>query len=194
MKIVEVLIATRSVLAEYKDTHSPFETQIEIFKENCLQTLVSKHTDKEIEIECLSWSGSMFASRMDNKGDTAQIWYSDRLNTCWSRFNIAKELTHILCGNDDNYTKDVTMLISSLINDIALNTDHDDCMLEWQAYFGAIELLIPTYYYDYLYKLERENYTSREIAEKLSIPESVINFRLQSKIKGIFDDYKNNVN
>ncbi|KAF3978489.1 MAG: hypothetical protein HFP77_01655 [Methylococcales symbiont of Iophon sp. n. MRB-2018] len=127
MKLVEVLLA-RSVSTNYQDIYN-YDCPIKIF-DNGIQSIVEKQTDQKISIKCLSWPGAMFAARLDRYHSASNIWYSEQLNSCWSRFYIAKELVHVICGDTKNFTKNPLSLIDFIINDIPLTEDMEDCKLE----------------------------------------------------------------
>lgn len=191
MRLVDVLLAARSVTDEYKSL-SPYLTPPIRILDNGIKSIIEKQTSQIINLTCLSWSGSMFAARLDRYKSESYIRYSDTLNICWSRFYIAKELTHILCGDERNYTKDILPLTDAIINGIELTDDMEDCMLEFQAFYGAVELLLPSFLYKDLYQ-EENGKTHREIAEIFRIPEKVIAFRLSETGKSIFDGFKADV-
>jgi Zn-dependent peptidase ImmA (M78 family) len=195
MRLVEVLLATRSVTEAYKSLNPVLTPPIRILDngKKGIKNIIEEQTSQRINLTCLSWPGHMFAARLDRYQEVSYIRYSDTLNTCWSRFYIAKELTHILCGDEKNHTKDVLSLTDAIINGIELTGDMKDCMLEFQAFYGAIELLLPSFFYDELYQDEKNGKTCREIADKFRIPEKVIAFRLSESKKSLFDDFKNGV-
>ncbi len=192
MRLVDVLLASRSVTEKYKTLNPIITPPVKILNDG-LKGIIEQQTSQTINVTCLPWSGGMFAARLDRYKSESYIRYSEGLNTCWSRFYIAKELTHILCGDERNFTKDILPLTDAIINDIELTDDMEDCMLEFQAFYGAIELLLPSYFYDELYQCEKSGNTHREIAEKFRIPEKVIAFRLSESGKSMFDNFKENV-
>jgi Zn-dependent peptidase ImmA (M78 family) len=188
MRLVDVLLAARSITNEY-EKRNYVNSPIQII-ENGLKDIIEHQTSQKITISCLPWSGGMFAARLDRYKAASNIRYSESLNTCWSRFYIAKELTHILCGDEKNYTKSILPLTDAIINDIELTDEMEDCMLEFQAFYGAIELLLPSFLSNKLYELEKNGETYRKIAETFRIPEKVIAFRLSESGKSIFDNFE----
>lgn len=191
MKLVEVLLAARSVSTDYQNRYN-HDYPVKIF-ENGIQSIVEEQTDQKISIQCLDWPGDMFYARLDRYDLVSKIWYSEKLNSCWSRFFIAKELVHVLCGDTKNFTKKPLNLIDSIIDDIPLTEEMEDCMIEYQAFYGAIELLLPEHLYDKLYELSKNNKTNREIAKEFRIPEKIIELRLSEERRNAFDSFKNNV-
>lgn len=194
MRLVDVLLATRSVVAEYKSSNPNLIPPIRILDSGNkgIKNIIEKQASQTIELTCLSWPGHMFAARLDRYREVSYIRYSGTLNTCWSRFYIAKELTHILCGNEGNYTKDILSLTDAIIG-IELTGDMEESNLERLAFFGAIELLLPSFFYDELYQDQKSGKTYREIADKFRIPEKVIALRLSESIRPLFDDFRNDV-
>ncbi|ORU90632.1 MAG: hypothetical protein A6F71_06640 [Cycloclasticus sp. symbiont of Poecilosclerida sp. M] len=190
MKIVEVLLAARSITTDYQSQFN-HDSPIRIFKDG-IQEIVAKQTDHQIQITCLDWPGNMFAARLDRYNDVSKIWYSSTLNTCWSRFFIAKELAHIICGNEQNYTKSLLPLVDSIIHGIPLTEEMEDCMLEHQAFYGAIELLLPEHLYDDLYTQANAK-TNRELAEHFRVPENIIDYRLSEPARKMFNEFKSDV-
>lgn len=192
MKLAEILLTIRSVSSEYQSLYKN-KHPIKLLK-NGIKEIVEKQTGQTICIMCLPWSGDMFVSRLDRYQSKSNIWYSDKLNSCWSRFYIAKELVHVLCGNESNFTKDPIIHIESLINGgtLALEIDQDDFMIESQAYRVAIALLLPEYLSEELYALSKTK-TNREIAGEFKVPEKLIEFRLSKAGRKLFDSFQNDV-
>lgn len=190
MKLIEVLLACRSITTEYHKQHdSSFPVRT---TDNGLRDIVERQTNQKISTECLPWPGDMFMARLDRYEAQSNIWYSTTLNTCWARFVIAKELTHIICGDEKNFTTTAKLetLIETIINDLdmTLTEEMEDCLLEYQAFFGAIELLIPEHLYEELY-LDEKKLPHREIAEKYLIPEKMLALRLNKKSRRIFEEF-----
>lgn len=192
MKLVEILLMVRSVSKEYHTTHAD-SYPIDLL-ENGMKGIIEKQTGQEISITCLPWPGSMFAARLDRYESISNIWYSNQLNSCWSRFYIAKELVHILCGDERNFTKNPIRLIDSIINSdiLALEADMDDCMMEFQVRNVAISLLLPQHLSKKLYELAATK-TNREIAGAFKVPEKLIEFRLSEAGRELFNSFENNV-
>jgi Zn-dependent peptidase ImmA (M78 family) len=95
-------------------------------------------------------------------------------NSCWERYIVSKELSHILTGEDKvTWTKDVVELISKLVNGVAIlkSSNKEVLQTEYTTPIIAMELLVP---YCYNYLLEDQTKTSLEIATILKVPESII--------------------
>ena len=194
MRILDVLLTTRSVIDEYVKNNSTDEP-IKILGSNELKEITAKQTGQNhINVASLNYPASMVSARLDRYKMYSDIWYSSTHNACWSRFYIAKELTHVLCGDESNYTSQPEPLIDALVNGTILTSEKEDHLLEEQAYWGAMELLIPSHCYDRLYQYENDGMSHRDIAEKFKVPEKIITFRLSSGVRGVFDQFKSEVN
>lgn len=132
MKLVEVLLASRSATQAYQQSYQN-AVPVKIFEQGLL-SIVAQQTRQKIATMCLDWSGNTFYSRLDRYAAESRIVYSKDLNRCWARFCIAKELSHILCGDDKHFTGNILKLFDVLIDGaplISLTDDMDDCMLEY---------------------------------------------------------------
>lgn len=120
----------------------------------------------------------------------ARIILSKELNRCWSRFVLCKEASHIFLGNEGNSTgtaRDARQLISILLNESPIA--NPDAEAEGDAYFAAVELLMPR---EHIEGCVREfcEYGAEPlvIARSLVVPERVVDFRLNiDEVSGLFE-------
>ena len=105
--------------------------------------------------------------------DSAAVWISADLNTCWSRYVAAKELSHLIIDRDENsMTTNVGRTIDWMLNmDMDANV-HKALDSEHIAAQFAIELLVP--YHISKSMLEDSDISSYEIAAIFSVPERII--------------------
>lgn len=120
-------------------------------------------------------------------------------NYCWQRYFISKEILHLFIHDEANKT-DTESLLKELITDLlecdpTLDGDNPQYNADKAAYFGAIELLLPTEYVPSL--IEAKNMMidqgtcvgdeNLEIARMFSVPEKLVEFRLDERHQHIFD-------
>ena len=125
--------------------------------------------------------------------DHAVILYANELNTCWSRFCICKEAYHLLSDDVRTYSTDPVSLVNGIMNDLPVLTIDDDIEAEWMAIFGAMELLIPGTFDNYLYELEASGKEHYEIALVFRVPEKIISLRLSPAIRKLLDKLHNDM-
>lgn len=115
-------------------------------------------------------------------GDTKRIsyvQYSNRLNVCWKRFVVAKELTHIIdpqLASTNNFPQ-----LVRLAEELADNIPVDDVSVtpgykyEKLSIYRALALLVPEDAVNRLRgKYASGEITSRVIADKFRIPEKYV--------------------
>ena len=159
--------------------------------QNGLISVIEKRTKLSIEIRCLPWNGHMLRATLRRYQDHAVILYSNELNACWSRFCICKEAYHLLSDDVRTYSTDPVSLVNGIMNDMPVLTVDDDIEAEWMAVFGAMELLIPSSFDDYLYELENAGKEHYEIALEFRVPEKIISLRLSPAIRKLLDNLHN---
>ena len=101
---------------------------------------------------------------------------TNRGNRCWERYVAAKELSHVLMGEDEKtHTKDIVVLISDLLSevDFVKSKIKDIIETEYLSLILALELLVP---YCYNHLLIDDSLTSLEIANIFQVPEKIIDF------------------
>lgn len=127
------------------------------------------------------------------------IWVSLQANHCYKRYYICKELIHVLTFEDGNrfadYTSDqVTRLIRGLLSKgLKVGESYSDSIkMEYAAYLGAIELLMPTYrmpeYIEYIEAVKdyaenelkiRDFNPYAELAKRIEVPEFIVTARME---------------
>lgn len=119
--------------------------------------------------------------------NTSIIYVKNSLNFCYKRFIVAKELSHLLI-NDSHPKYRITptkqdfkdLLDSVLLNNAKTKPQES----EINAYYGAMELLIPK---DYAQSSFFQDNDSTTIAEKIKCPTQVIELRKKPEIINIFN-------
>lgn len=193
MRLADVSLLARDVHSIYiRDccNGGPASVPIQIL-DNGLISVISKRTGLSIEARCLPWNGHMLRATLRRYKDRATIIYSSELNTCWSRFCICKEAYHLLSDDVRTYSTDPVSLVNGIMNDLPVLTVDDDIEAEWMAVFGAMELLIPGQFDDYLYGLEESGKEHFEIALEFRVPEKIISLRLSPAIRKLLDKLHN---
>jgi len=120
-------------------------------------------------------------------------------NYCLTRFYLCKELLHIFLHTPESSTTEhleLVKLIAFLI-DTYISIDDKDCQtrVDHAAYFGAIELLIPSTLVPALIKARNDidndgeltDSGNLEIARKLGVPEYIVEFRLSEVGQEIYN-------
>lgn len=165
------------------DTDIPIEV-------SAYATIASKKTGLEIKYKSCSWSWDSIKGSLLRYEDRAVISYSHKLNPCWTRFVITKELCHLMFDDEASFTGDVEKLVSDLVlcNLVKDAESVDEAGLsEYVMIIAALELLVPI-------NLRREAYdwfmegshTTYQIAHIFRVPERYIQLAFS-------DAYRNNV-
>ncbi len=150
---------------------------------------VSTQAGVSIKIACLPWNGYYHRGKLQRYSSSeAIIHVAEVCNPCWSRFVIAKELFHILLGNEANYSQDMTILINGLLNVGAFPLDRG-LEAEDLAVFGALALLIPPSESSNIQKLKNQGDTDYQIASYYSVPEKIVPLRLTNWLITEFDKF-----
>lgn len=185
------------------DIRTPVNGPINSNDQYNLITLAAEKSEKKITIDYLSNETDTVNAYIkiyeDDNGDYAKVVIS-KYNYCRTRYLVCKELLHLFLydtGSATTSTGDLNKIISNLLQ-ITKDIDgiEDQYNVEQAAYFGAVELLVPTKIVpalraarDELQKVsefaEKANY---EIAKKLGVPESLIEFRLVESVDTLFEE------
>jgi Zn-dependent peptidase ImmA (M78 family) len=126
-----------------------------------------------VEIMRLDYRQQFILGRFHRYADEAEVWISNNLNTCWSRYIAAKELSHLLVDKStDAMTTNVNRTLDWVLK-MDMNTNiHDSLDSEHIAAQFAIELLVP--YHLSKEFLDDDGMSSYEIAAHFSVPERII--------------------
>lgn len=122
-----------------------------------------------------SWPAVTLNAMLVRHQSKATIYYSARLNLCWRRFIVAKELTHLLIDKEEgHFTKDIVALGASLLTGAPV----DGCNGEWDserlAVAGAIELLLPLHFRSDIEAMALAGESDLKIATKFRLPEMFV--------------------
>lgn len=97
---------------------------------------------------------------------------NSKLNTCWTRIVSAKELCHpIVDKESSSFTIDIIHLVDLFINEPQNAFISEEINSEYNAFYLAIELLLPYIQND---SIIDSSLTSYQIAQKLSVPERMV--------------------
>lgn len=124
----------------------------------------------------------MIAAMMRRYSDRIEIDVSEEENFCYQRFYVAKELCHafLIERVDNTQTKscaEVVTLISDLLNGVTPRDANTPLMAEEAAYYGAIEILLPSEFQEEILRDVEAGMAFRSIAVKYRVPEKLIQFR-----------------
>lgn len=165
-----------------------------------LITLSHQLTQKNIYLSKPSIANCVVDACIFNFENHANILISPDVNYCETRFLACKELLHLFMYSPEksNHTatiSDVKQLLLDILNH-SQNTNQETPQSETDnaAYFGAIELLIPTQHVTALRNMRTRfvqdkifpNKENLEIATLLGVPEFVVEFRLDLTSDEIF--------
>ncbi len=153
---------------------------------------VAKMVDLPIGIERIGGDlGVAMTGYMLRYTDRVVIGYSSKLNLCWSRFVMCKELAHVFLGKEDNYTSTserAVQLLVELFNDTPLNQS-SDFLVENEAVFAATELLLPKELVPEIREMKELKCSNLEIAHSFRVPTKIVAFRFDlPTIAEIFED------
>lgn len=120
--------------------------------------------------------------------NSATIYVNQKLNTCYRRFIVAKELSHLLMNSANPGLRIVKSKQHSLDLIAFLTTnsksENDGQESEKTAWWGAIELLIPKDYFDSDWFQSQNN--DHNIALQIKCPTQIIELRKTTKIDALF--------
>jgi Zn-dependent peptidase ImmA (M78 family) len=111
--------------------------------------------------------------------DKVTIAYASRLNLCWSRYVMCKELAHVFLGRTSNYTSTserAIQLLTELFNDAPM-VGAKDYMVEIAAFYAATELLLPLEFSPDIREMKELGRSNLEIATSYRVPAKLIAFR-----------------
>lgn len=125
-----------------------------------------------IKVSVASWDPrSIFALLLRYDG-AAEIRVSNRLNRCWTRFSVAKELCHLLVDDLIEYrTADPVELAMDLISGRRTTMPG---ISETRAEYGAIELLLPWHTRPEIAKMVSDGASTYQIAYRYRVPEKYV--------------------
>lgn len=138
----------------------------------------------KINLEKKIWNSNHVFGGVKRYQNSATILYAGDLSTCWRRFVIAKELSHVIFDQEDNYTKNPIELVGSLLAGIALSEGAIAAVTsEQHAVLMAMELILPHSCRDEIEGMHRSGFSTLKIATEFRVPERVVENYLR-------DDYK----
>lgn len=178
----EVSLLARDVIKEYHKRMGATVAPIRLY--DGIVPIIEQRAGITLEIKRVNWGYKFLLGEMRRYGDHAEIIYSSNLNVCWSRFVLAKELTHLLIDTPAHYTTDPV----TLLNRIILNYPPgivDDIDSEWAAFFGAIFLLIPEALKSQIHGLHSMRVSDFDIAKKFSVPEKIVSYYLSDDFTSV---------
>jgi Zn-dependent peptidase ImmA (M78 family) len=117
------------------------------------------------------------------------IYYNPTLNTCWRRFIIAKELSHLILGDKNHNFTGTISSIEAIFNKLQRKqftneNDNNAIAVEMMAYYTAIEFLLP-WHPNYGMKavdMYKQGMSYYDIADEFKIPELIVLQYLDSYI------------
>ncbi len=148
-------------------------------------------TNLRIELKTVPVAGVHIKSRLQRFAEHADIVYPDKLNDCWARMAIAKEIVHLLCDTESSFVStadDAIDLVANLIRPIPpvasmplpLKSEH-------MAVHLALEILFPVsergYYVDQVGKNLLGAY---DVAVMYKIPQRFVELVLDPEMHELY--------
>lgn len=128
-----------------------------------------------INLNAKSWGHSQIFGSVQRYGNSATIVYSKDLTTCWRRFVVAKELSHLMFDDTEDFTKDPIELVASLLAGIPLSDGaRASVTSEQHAVLMAIELILPHSCRKVIEAMSASGSSALKIATKFMVPEKVV--------------------
>jgi Zn-dependent peptidase ImmA (M78 family) len=134
----------------------------------------------EIRLKPKSWAANALFGYLRRYPEYAEIGYSLSLNTCWKRFVVCKELSHLLLDRSDSYTNDPVSLVQGLINSLPVINPSDDLLSEHVSITASVELLLPWCLRAELERMAKEGQSHLQIAQACRVPQKLITLMLSS--------------
>ena len=142
---------------------------------------------KSIRVVPIDTSNNLILGKLRHFTNRVDIAINEKLNNCWKRFVITKELSHLLMSkNSEGITENMETLIDGLFSH-SFGTS-DDISHEKLALYMAFEYLMP---YNISKDILNSDKSDLEIARLFSIPENVVKaFRNKEFLNKREDSYK----
>jgi Zn-dependent peptidase ImmA (M78 family) len=192
----------------YAKSHIVFTPVIspinQIFPEN-LVTVLAKECLVDINIMNLDGHSEDIGAYRFVTEDDKYLIRVVKDNTCWTRYLICKELSHLFLYSDDSVSvtpRDLEDLFSGLLNEDIDNADLDSVEAEKLAYYVAFEMLIPSDIVpdllairQKLFQTQSAEHPNLRLAKKLLVPEKVVEFRLDKDdlFQSFYNDSKQRI-
>lgn len=140
---------------------------------------------EEVNIYALDYRRKHVLGRYQKYEKSADIWIDANLNTCWKRYVVAKELSHLIVDTKStSFTTDINKLVLWMIKD-GMPADVNDALdSEHIAAQFAAELLLP--YNSTQHLLKDDSVSDISIASKFKVPLRIV------QVMKFRPDYLNN--
>lgn len=187
MEYCEVIKLTKEIHSKLNiDCTTPSKIKVisKSTPQNSLKNIIKDHSKQRLEITIKSLDflslqcyGIYEKYRISLDSYKIKILLnSNRGNTCWERYVVAKELSHILIGEESTtWTTDIIQLISELLDGSGFleSSIKDIIETEYVSLVLAMELLVPYCHNNFVIDSSR---TSKDVAELFMVPEKIIDF------------------
>lgn len=173
---------------------TPVYDPINLSQPENLITIATNIIQKPIYIKCPDIGDTYVDAYILHHSDKAEILISSNANYCHARYLVCKELMHLFLYNPTKgryYNATATIanikkLLSDVLNHSQQEEHNPQLFTDDAAYFGAIELLIPSHQIDKIRLLKQQfieqklfpNQENLELAKLLGVPEFILEFRL----------------
>lgn len=182
----DICVLVRDLFADIGLPTDPYPVQI---KQHVIPALEKKLKPEfegqafKIHLEAKDWDRKNIVAMLVRYKTHAKVWYHrSSLNLCYRRFAVCKELAHLLIDNaQEHFTSDPIALIQQLITNVPMDDAATDLGSEQFAALSAVEILIPWGHRKMLRGMLEDGATDREVAEKIRVPEKIVNFFFRSK-------------
>jgi hypothetical protein len=188
-RLADGLVLTKDILDSCASTNGGLQFPVPILEAGWLLSEISIKAKVPIEVKCLPWNGYYFRGRLIRYGHEALIQYAQENNPCWARYVLAKELFHVLTGDETNYSTDMDLLINGLLNGAAAFPLDQGLAAEELALIGGLAMLIPPCESGRIVEMKSAGQSDYQIATFYKVPEKIIPLRLTKNLIQSFDNF-----
>ncbi|MHB1117733.1 ImmA/IrrE family metallo-endopeptidase [Sideroxydans sp.] len=153
---------------------------------DAVQSIISKPVEIELFDDTTAPNIDGMCSEFEDK---AIVFVNKKHNYCWARFFVAKELAHLLMNHklDMLRTVDAEIIVNTitgLLNPHDLRDDSIYLQSEFEAYMGAVEMLLSK---DSLDKFSGVANPDEHISQAMKIPKRIVAMRITDKVSAMHD-------
>lgn len=187
MNYAEIAVLAKSISTDYFNNNNyPI---IKVLSSNTSDKSIVGYINQlhdsglNIEVFKLDYQQRFINGRLQRYIDNrVLVCVSDKLNTCWSRYVVTKELTHLIIDkNNESFTTNVDMLVNWIIDGLNVTIDKP-IESEHVAAHLAAEILIP--YSSSQELLKNSAISTYDIALRYSVPKKIVElFRIPEYIE-----------
>ena len=136
-----------------------------------------------IEVRLVPLSSRLLRGLIERHPQKSVIYIDSELNSAWTRYVFAKEVSHHLLDDDEFHTLDPVAIAESIVMDESTFNETNgfaraDVQSEFLTKFAAIELLFPQEFRENCKEEVKSGKSMYQVSEYFDIPEHLIEFAL----------------